>query len=114
MQYTITSNDAVSVQAASVEADKIFHRRLLANCPNKVLLDLIETLMRRTQRYELALLRTEPPVKHSGEQHGKIIKALREHDLSGAAERLRENLTSGKAAILDWLSSRQARNRKTP
>lgn len=91
---------------AAVEADEIFHRRLLASCPNKVLLDLIETLMRRTQRYELALLRTEPPVKHSGEQHSKIIKALREHDLFGAAERLRENLTSGKAAILDWLSSR--------
>jgi len=92
--------------SAAVAADEIFHRRLLANCPNKVLLDLIETLIRRTQRYELALLRAESPVKQSGEQHSKIIKALREHDLAGAAERLRENLTSGKSAILNWLSSR--------
>ena len=92
--------------AAAVEADENFHRLLLARCPNKVLLSYIENLMLRTQRYELALFRETKPVQHAGDQHAKIISALRNKDMAMAAKHLRQNLTSGKAPILDWLSAR--------
>lgn len=91
---------------AAVESDEAFHRTLLARCPNSVLLTYIENLMLRTQRYELALFRETTPVEHAGEQHERIIDALRNKDMTMAAEHLRKNLTNGKGPILDWLSSR--------
>lgn len=91
---------------ASVEADEAFHRILLTRCPNRVLLSYIENLMLRTQRYELALFRETMPVEHAGDQHNRIIRALRNKNMTMAAEHLRKNLTSGKGPILDWLSAR--------
>lgn len=91
---------------AAVEADEVFHRLLIARCPNKVLLNYVENLMLRTQRYELALFRDTPPLQHAGEQHEKIIQALRAQNMELAAQHLRNNLTSGKDPILNWLSAR--------
>lgn len=90
----------------AVEADEHFHRLLLARCPNSVLLCIIENLMLRTQRYELALFRETSPMQHAGDQHEKIITSLRKQNMAKAAKHLRDNLTSGKAPILAWLSAR--------
>jgi DNA-binding GntR family transcriptional regulator len=91
---------------ASVNADETFHKRLLTRCPNAVLMGLIENLMYRTKRYELALFRETKPIISAGDQHAQIIKALRDKNLDLAAARLKDNLTGGKASILSWLQSR--------
>lgn len=92
---------------AAVDADEAFHRLLLARCPNKVLMEFIESLILRTRRYELALFREATPIQSAGNQHALIIKALRDQDMSTAAKCLRDNLTSGKAPIITWLSTRK-------
>ncbi len=92
--------------SAAVDADEAFHRLLLARCPNKVLMEFIESLILRTRRYELALFRETTPIQSAGNQHALIIKALRDLDMATAAKRLRDNLTSGEAPILTWLSVR--------
>ena len=92
---------------AAVNADDAFHKLLLARCPNKVLMEFIDSLILRTRRYELALFRETTPIKSADNQHALIIKALRDRDMVIAAKRLRGNLTSGKAPIIKWLSTRQ-------
>ena len=103
------SNDAflkARTRERAVKADEVFHRTLLARCPNLVLLNLIENLIARTQRYELALFRNTAAQYSAGDTHAKIISALRDQDLPSACEYLRQNLTDGKQPILDWLASR--------
>ncbi|MFK7958357.1 MAG: GntR family transcriptional regulator [Lysobacterales bacterium] len=90
----------------SVSTDETFHRCLIKRCPNQVLLELIDHLMVRTKRYELALFRESEPVQTAQNEHANIIKALRDQNLEQAAEHLRQNLTSGKAPIVAWLSAR--------
>lgn len=91
---------------AAVNADEAFHRLLLARCSNKVLMEFIESLILRTRRYELALFRETTPIQSASNQHALIIKALRDQDMAIAAKHLRDNLTSGKAPILEWLAAR--------
>lgn len=91
---------------AAVKADEVFHRLLIQRCPNLVLLGLIENLMKRTLRYELALFRETSPIQFAGNQHALIIEALRREDMDAAAQCLRDNLTSGKGPILTWLENR--------
>lgn len=91
---------------AAVEADEAFHKLLLIRCPNAVMIGLIENLMQRTKRYELALFRETKPVTFAGNQHAQIIKALRDENLKLAANHLKDNLTGGKAPILSWLKTR--------
>ena len=91
----------------AVNADEAFHRALLAHCPNAVLLGVIENLMARTRRYELALFRHASAKRVAGDGHARIIAALRNEDVATAAKALRDNLTGGKAPILDWLSARE-------
>lgn len=91
---------------AAVEADEIFHKALISRCPNTVLLELIENLMLRTKRYEYALFKETSAKSIAGEEHKKIIDALRNHDLTSAAKHLHKNLTTGKMQILNWLTAR--------
>jgi len=40
-----------------IDLDDDFHLELIADCPNKVLVDLIRQIIQRTRRYEIALMR---------------------------------------------------------
>jgi DNA-binding GntR family transcriptional regulator len=92
-----------------IELDDAWHLELLAGCPNRVLLDLIEQFIRRTRRYEIALMREPPNVLVSLRDHEKITAALRTHDLEAACEGLRCNLQHGLQPIVSWLRERDAR-----
>lgn len=98
--------------ADAVKADEHFHRLLIARCPNAVLVGVIDNLMARTRRYELALFRETEPVGCAANEHKHIIEALRNQQLNTAAQHLRNNLTSGKGPILDWLADRQDRTKE--
>ena len=91
----------------AIALDDRWHLELLSGCPNRVLLDLIEQFMRRTRRYELALLRERRNVGNAAEEHRKILAALRRRDLDGACAALKRNMTSGAAPILEWLEARE-------
>jgi DNA-binding GntR family transcriptional regulator len=95
--------------AGRIDADDAFHLKLLAHCPNPVLLDLIRHMMLRTRRYEFAYFRECRPFLSMADEHARIIVALRRGDLLAACDALRSNLTSGLDPIRVWLSARSPR-----
>jgi DNA-binding GntR family transcriptional regulator len=92
-----------------ISLDDQWHLDLLAGCPNPVLIDLIRQFMRRTRRYEIALMRERTNVHAAADNHQKILRALRRRDLPRACEALRENLEGGTQPVLDWLAAREKR-----
>ena len=93
---------------ARIALDDQWHLALIEDCPNRVLLGLIQNMMVRTRRYELVWARTHDagPVVQDG--HALILSHLRAGDLHSACAALRENLSSAKPTIAAWLKSRGA------
>jgi DNA-binding GntR family transcriptional regulator len=100
---------AVRTGAAAVELDDAWHLELIAGCPNKILTALIENIILRTRRYELALMRESTNVAAASVDHADILEALRAGDLGAACAALKQNMQSGKTPILQWLRSREAK-----
>ncbi len=90
-----------------IDLDDEFHLLLIADCPNRILLDLIRDIIRRTRRYEVALMRDRANVTVATENHRAILAALRGGDLEGAATALRHNLQTGYEPIRSWLEERE-------
>jgi DNA-binding GntR family transcriptional regulator len=90
-----------------IALDDEWHLTLIGHCPNTVLLDLIRDFIRRTHRYEIALMRERRNVAVATDNHRDIMAALRRDDLGGAVEGLRRNLTTGYAPIRAWLAARE-------
>ncbi|MFN2602569.1 MAG: GntR family transcriptional regulator [Gemmatimonadaceae bacterium] len=95
-----------------IRADDEWHIELVADCPNKILIDLIKQFMRRTHRYEVALMRERGNVQSATRNHRSIIAALKRRDLDAACNALRSNLESGRAPITAWLKAREPVSRK--
>jgi DNA-binding GntR family transcriptional regulator len=95
-----------------ISLDDAWHLELVAGCPNKVLIGLIEQFMRRTRRYELALMRERRNVRGAAVNHKKILAALRARDLDRACEALRQNLQSGIEPVIAWLKARERKSAK--
>jgi DNA-binding GntR family transcriptional regulator len=89
-----------------IQLDDEWHLLLVDDCPNKILLELIRDFMRRTRRYELALMRERPQVAVATDMHGRIIAALRRADMKAAAGFLKRNLETGHEPIRAWLLER--------
>jgi DNA-binding GntR family transcriptional regulator len=90
-----------------IALDDEWHLLLVENCSNKVLLGLIQDFMRRTRRYELALMRERQQVEIATDTHAEIIAALRRADLKGAVKILKRNLETGSEPIRRWLIERE-------
>jgi DNA-binding GntR family transcriptional regulator len=97
---------ATRAGAAAVALDDAWHLELIGSCPNKVLIEMIENVIVRTRRYELALMREAKNVTVATADHSEILHALREGDLATACAALKQNMQSGKAPILEWLRTR--------
>jgi DNA-binding GntR family transcriptional regulator len=90
-----------------IDLDDEWHRLLISNCPNKVLLDLIEQFIQRTRRYEIALMRERRNVAAAANNHRDIMQSLAEGDLEAGCAALRLNLQTGLAPIAEWLAERE-------
>lgn len=99
--------------AAAIDLDDEWHVALIEHCPNKALLDMIETVTRRTRRYEIALMREAPTIGLATTHHQDVMDALEQDRLDDACAALKENLEYGKAPIMTWLESRETEARKT-
>jgi len=62
--------------AGAVRLDDELHLELVSNCPNPVLIDLIQQFMWRTRRYELGLMRHRGGMPGAVATHKRIIAAL--------------------------------------
>lgn len=91
---------------AAIALDDEWHAELVADCPNKVLLEMIQNVIVRTRRYELALMREAESVATASDDHARIIAALKAGDLTAACAGLKRNMQSGRQPIVDWLKRR--------
>jgi len=87
---------AARTPAAAIDLDDEWHLELLAGCPNRVLVELIEQIIGRTRRYEHALFRETENLWTAGTEHEAIVAALRDGDLAAACRSLERNMRSGK------------------
>jgi DNA-binding GntR family transcriptional regulator len=92
-----------------INLDDDFHLELIADCPNKVLIDLIKQIIQRTRRYEIALMRESRNVAVATANHREIMTALRKRDLRAACAALKNNLRTGREPIRAWLKARQTK-----
>lgn len=92
-----------------IDLDDQWHLLLIDHCPNKVLLELVRDLIRRTRRYELALMRERREIELATETHDRIIDKLRAGDPDAAAAILKHNLEAGREPIRRWLAILEAR-----
>ena len=93
--------------AAAIAIDDAWHLELIAACPNRILLALIEQFMRRTRRYELAYMREQKNVAATTRHHDRVLARLRRRDISGACAALRQNMEIGMEPIARWLREKQ-------
>jgi DNA-binding GntR family transcriptional regulator len=92
---------------AIIALDDEWHRLLIVDCPNRVLLDLIDQFIARTRRYEIAFMREGRNVAAATATHARIMAALATGDLEGGCAALRANLEAGFAPIAAWLAERE-------
>lgn len=90
----------------TVELDEAWHRELLGHCPNRVVLELIETFMLRTRPFERAYMAERATVRTVVDEHDRIRAALASGDLAGAVEALRTNMSSAIPVLVAWASER--------
>ncbi len=91
---------------AAITLDDRWHLELIGACPNRVLIEMIEAVALRTRRYELALLREQPNRQRAGDDHDRIMAALRAGALPEACAALKRNMQSGREPIRAWLTAR--------
>jgi DNA-binding GntR family transcriptional regulator len=89
-----------------IDLDDEWHMELIADCPNKVLIDLIKQITQRTRRYEIALMREQKNVAVATANHKAILSALKKRDLDAACAALKHNMQTGREPIVKWLKGR--------
>ena len=97
---------AAAHPAEAVRLDDELHLELVADCPNPVLLELIQQFMWRTRRYELGLMRSRTNMSGAVATHERIFAALESGDLETACSELEGNMARGEVPILAWLAER--------
>ena len=84
--------------AGAVAADDEFHRRLTAGCDNAHLQEVVELVRKALLGYERLYMLSPQRLARSVEEHEAIVAALESGDHALAADRLRDNFTSGMPA----------------
>ena len=97
---------------AAIALDDQWHLELVATCPNKVLIEMIQHIMLRTRRYELALMRETANVERATGDHDLILAALGNGDLEAACAALKQNMQSGRGPIVAWLAARSGKENR--
>jgi DNA-binding GntR family transcriptional regulator len=95
--------------AEAVRLDDELHLELVSDCPNPVLIELIQQFMWRTRRYELGLMRKSVNMASAVATHERIFLALEAGDLNRACDELEGNMSRGETPILEWLAAREAK-----
>jgi DNA-binding GntR family transcriptional regulator len=92
--------------AQAVRLDDELHLELVGDCPNPVLIELIQQFMWRTRRYELGLMKRRVNMASAVARHERIFAALEAGDLELACRELEENM-HGERPVLAWLAERE-------
>lgn len=87
--------DSAGDAAAAAEADDDFHRLLTAGCENAHLLEVVDLVREALVSYEREYMLSRERLERSVGEHEAVVEALERGDHELAAERVRENFTSG-------------------
>jgi len=91
--------DSAGDAEAAALADDEFHRRLTAGCGNAHLLELVDLARKALLNYERLYMLSPERLARSVAEHEAIVAALEGGDHALAADRVRENYTSGLPAV---------------
>lgn len=93
--------------ARAIDLDDRWHRLLLADCENEILLGFIDQIIWKTRRYEFAYLKQAKHVDVATAEHDAILAALENRQMELACERLAQNMTSAREPLIGWLKKRE-------
>lgn len=86
------------------DANRQFHRTLLAPCSRPRLMKSIDELSISASRILLAMWRDLPNwPETSASQHVEILSAVEQKDVGRATDLLREHILGGKDALVQWM-----------
>ena len=91
--------DSAGDATAAALADDAFHRRLTASCGNEHLLKVVDLVRKALLGYERLYMLSPQRLVRSVDEHEAIIAALEAGDHALAADRVRQNYTSGLPAL---------------
>jgi DNA-binding GntR family transcriptional regulator len=91
--------DSKGDATAAALADDEFHRRLTAGCGNPRLLEVVDLVRKALLGYERLYMLSPERLARSVDEHEAIVAALEEGDQARAADRVRDNFTSGLPAL---------------
>jgi GntR family transcriptional repressor for pyruvate dehydrogenase complex len=91
-------HDSAGDPTAAAQADDEFHRRLTAGCDNAHLLEVIDLVRKALLGYERLYMLSPERLARSVDEHEAIVAALEAGDHAAAADRVRDNFTSGLPA----------------
>ncbi len=87
--------DSADDPTAAALADDDFHRRLTAGCGNAHLLEVVDLVRKALVGYERLYMLSPERLARSVDEHEAIVAALEAGDHAAAADRVRDNFTSG-------------------
>ena len=88
-------SDSKADPTAAALADDDFHRRLTGGCTNSSLLEAVDLVRKALLSYERLYMLSPERLARSVDEHEAIVAALESGDHALAADRVRENFTSG-------------------
>ncbi|GAA1525854.1 DNA-binding GntR family transcriptional regulator [Agromyces terreus] len=91
--------------ALVVTKDDEWHELMLSACPNRRLVDVIDSVRGTFHRYESLLVPNDVMVERVAAEHTAIARCLVEGDVPGAIVALKANWLNGMRRILDNASS---------
>lgn len=107
----VRMNDLIATSAHEpeklLELDSHWHKTLLADCQNNLLMTIVASIRQRLARYEYAYMRGAGHVAVSADHHARIIRALRSGDMAEAKRWLLENWVYTMRELTHWLKGRE-------
>jgi DNA-binding GntR family transcriptional regulator len=84
---------------ADLHSNRTMHRAIYAACGNATLVEMLDILWDRSDRYRLIVLRTKSTAKSAHEEHQAIVQALMSRDGERAAELMRQHIATSPTHI---------------
>ena len=97
-------------RSSQFAADRDFHRQLVGKCPNASLLQLIETLKSRIERWDGGEQRGMAEPERAGHEHAQIIGSLRAGNNEAAARLVDDHWQQGIKTVSSWIDEHSQRS----
>ena len=113
--YRLARQKAVNDPVLQLERNRGFHRAMYSSCGNSALINLLEQLWDRTDRYRLILIREELLRRSTSQQdHVDLADALAARKADLAARLMRAHIERSHARIAGVMMARAADRAENP